>query len=331
MAVEASEITDRWAAYNGDCCAVLPLLKTGSAHLSIYSPPFGTNDGGLYQYSDDPADVSNCSTLAEFLGHYEFVVRELTRVTMPGRISCVHCADTPIPEGGGGGFLDFPGEVIRLHQKYGWRWEGRRTIWKEPLKMAIRTRSLGLTQRQIVKDSARSNVAGADYLLAFRAPGTNPVPVSHDRGLRNYYGATPIDENMLREFADEMDPARDRVSQWIWREYASSVWDDIRIGNVLPYREGRESEEEKHIHPLQLDVIARCLELWSNPGETVLTPFMGVGSEVFQSVVQDRRAIGIELKPSYYRQALKNLRAIGDAKMEQGKLFGNDEEEWIEE
>lgn len=294
-------VTDRYAIYNGDSIGVLPQIPNDSIHLSCYSPPFC----GLYQYSSDPRDLSNCKSAAEFFEHYEFLVKEIYRVTMPGRMSAVHVADVP---GKHDDIEDFPGDVIRLHKKLGWYYHARYAIWKEPLRVAIRTRSKGLTHRQLVKDSSFSNNAGADYVLIFRKAGENKIPISHPTGLLKYVGEREMSDELQRKYIDWKDPQTNKRAHWIWQQYASSFWDDIRISRVLPYKPARDKEEEKHVHPLQLDVVERLTLLWSNVGETVLTPFMGVGSEVYGAVVNQRKGIGIELKESYFRQAVKNIR-----------------------
>lgn len=300
MAVIAQNITDRYAAYNGDCVEVVPGLKPDTIHISIYSPPFSE----LYNYSSSERDMSNCRDYEQFLEHYGFIVKEIARVTMPGRISCVHCMDLPKP---GNAQRDFPGDIIRLHEKHGFLYHSRHAIWKEPLRVAIRTRALGLMHRQIVKDSTLCRSAGADFLLVFRKSGTNKTPVAHPVGLSNYAGENKPPFDLITKYANWTNPKTNKLSHWIWQRYASSVWMDIRGGRVLPYKPAREKQEEKHVCPLQLDVIERCLVLYSNPNETVLTPFMGVGSEVYAALKYGRRAIGVELKPSYYRQALRNI------------------------
>ena len=216
-----------------------------------------------------------------------------------------------IPLKGDKGFEDFPGDIIRLHKKNGFYYDGRRAIWKEPLRMAIRTRAKGLMHRQIVKDSSYCNVAGADFLLCFRKKGQNKIPIKHEKGLSYYSGENIPPKALVDKFKNWKEPKTNKLSHYIWQRYASSVWMDIRIKNVLPYKSARDSEEEKHVCPLQLDVIERCLALWSNPNEVVLTPFMGVGSEVYSAVLNNRKGIGIELKTTYYRQAKRNiLRAV---------------------
>jgi hypothetical protein len=249
--------------------------------------------------------LSNCRSYQEFRQHFAFVVEELFRVTLPGRLTAVHCMD--IPNAKSGGFDDFPGDLIRLHREIGWIPWCRHHVWKEPLGVRNRTMARGLAHRQIVEDSTLCDVASADQLLIFRKPGENPIPVEHPNGLMDYAGERRPPADVLSFRGWEGKQTENRYSHWIWRQYASAFWDDIRIDRVLPYKESRDPEDERHVHALQLDVIERAVVMRSNPGEIVLSPFMGVGSEVYGAVVNDRRGIGIELKPSYYRQAVANL------------------------
>lgn len=304
MAVADQTVTDRYALYLGDCLEVMPGLPDESVHLSIYSPPFA----GLYQYSSSPNDLSNSRDYPEFMAHYRFVIDELHRLTMPGRMTAVHCMDIPTGNTGkGDGLLDFPGDIIRLHAECGFEYVARYHVWKEPLTVRNRTMVKALAHKTIVDDATRCSVASADYLLVFRRDGTNPVPVAHPVGLTEYAGERQPPAEVLPYRGWTGSQIENRYSHWIWRQYASAFWDDVRLDRVLPFRDARDEEDERHVHPLQLDVIDRCLVLWSNPGETVLTPFMGVGSEVYGAVANGRRGIGVELKPSYYRQAVKNL------------------------
>jgi DNA modification methylase len=312
-------IADEYAVYNGDCLEVMPSLPAESIHLSVYSPPFR----GLYQYSSSERDLSNCRNLEEFMLHYEFVVRELHRLTMPGRITAVHCIDMPTGNSGKDALSDFPGDIIRLHERVGFDYISRRCIWKEPLAVRNRTMTKGLAHKTIVEDSVYSTAAGADYLLAFRKRGLNSIPVAHPQGLTEYHGARRVPHELLRYRNWTGNQIENRYSHWVWRQYASSFWDDIRgnqgdreldRGGVLPFREAKDEEDEKHVHPLQLDVPRRAAVLWSNPGERVLSPFMGVGSEVYAAAELARIGIGVELKASYYRQAVKNLRAVGEVR-----------------
>lgn len=315
--IKDSTLTSMYALYNGDCVEAMKELPDGKIDLSVYSPPFC----GLYNYSSDERDLSNCATYSLFFEHYSFVVAEIARLTKPGRLSFVHVMDVPGKGNGdtarmgiganvGTGLIDFPGDVIRAHEKHGFVFAGRRAIWKEPLGVRNRTMAKGLAHKQIVMDSTLTDVASADYLLMFRKEGENKVPVTHSTGLLSYAGERKIPADLLQYRGYQGNQIENKYSHWIWRQYASSVWDDIRIDRVLPYRESREPEDERHVHPLQLDVIERAVILGSNPGEIVLTPFMGVGSEAYGAVLNGRRAIGIELKTAYYRQAVKNLASV---------------------
>lgn len=303
MAVNDQKITDNYGIYEGDCIEVMARLPTASVDLSIYSPPFG----GLYHYSSNDRDLSNCRDYDQFFEHYAFVVGEIARLTKPGRMTAVHCMDVPSGNSGTDFLIDFPGDIIRLHQRHGLKFIARYAVWKEPLAVRNRTMAKNLAHRTIVEDSSRASVASADYLLVFRRDGTNQVPIAHPVGLLDYAGERVMPAELLKYKGWTGNQIENRYSHWIWRQYASAFWDDIRIGRVLPFKKARDEEDEKHVHPLQLDVIDRVLVLWSNPRDIVLTPFMGVGSEVYGAVCANRRALGIELKPSYFRQAVKNL------------------------
>jgi len=305
MGVLTQQITDRFAIYNGDCLEVMAALPAESIHASIYSPPFA----GLYHYSSDDRDLSNARTYDEFAEHYGFVLDEITRLTIPGRTTGVHAAPIPTGNTGKDGLFDFPGDVIRWHVDRGWEWVARHVIWKEPLAVRNRTMAKNLAHKTVVDDAAFAGVASADELLIFRKPGQGE-PVPHPTGLHDYAGATPVPSDLGRYRAWNGAQTGNRYSHWIWRRYASSVWDDIRIDRVLPFRDARDEDDEKHVHPLQLDVIDRYLHLRTLPGERVLTPFMGVGSEVYEAVRMGRVGIGAELKPSYYVQAIRNLAAV---------------------
>lgn len=308
MPVNHQVITDEYAIYNGDCCEVMQSFPAASIHLSIYSPPFAVESGGaLYNYSSSPRDFSNSKTYKEFFDQYDYLLSELTRVTMPGRLSCVHCMDVPRDGANICGYSDFPGDIIRLYQRHGWEMLPRIVVWKEPLGVRNRTMSKALAHRTVCEDSTQINVAAADYLIPFRRKGENPVPVTHPTGLHRYAGSREIPKELHHLKGFDGKQTQNRYSHWIWRNYASCYWDDIRLGRVLPYKESRDKDDERHQHPLQLDVIERCCTLWSNPGENVLTPFMGVGSEVYGAVMNYRRGIGIELKDSYYQQSVKNV------------------------
>lgn len=309
MAVRDQLITDRYAIYNADSMEVMQDLPDDSIHGSIYSPPFA----GLYHYSSDDRDLSNARNYAEFLDMYAFFIREKFRLTIPGRTSGVHTALVPSGNSGDDQYRDFPGDVIRAHQEAGWKFIARHVIWKEPLAVRNRTMQKNLAHKTIVDDGALGGVAVPDELLIFRKPGA-AEPVTHPTGLRNgYAGSEQHPTDALRFQGHEGDQKANRYSHWIWRRYASSVWDDVRIDRVLPFQDSRDEDDEKHVHPLQLDVIERYLDLRTLPGERVLTPFMGVGSEVYAAVQAGRFGIGAELKPSYYKQAVLNLRSLDDA------------------
>jgi DNA modification methylase len=305
MAVAAQVVTDRYALYNGDCMDVLAKLPADRIHLSVYSPPFC----GLYNYTSDERDFSNCSDYAQFFEHYGYLVRELSRVTMPGRCSAVHCIDVPTGNTGNDHLRDFSGDIIRLHEREGWLFQARYSIWKDPFEVYIRTLAKNLRHRTMTEDSSRCSCAAADYLLVFRRPGENPTPIAHPTGLERYIGAREVPPDLLKFKGLVGKQTANKYSQWVWRQYASAFWDDIRADNVLPFRDCKEPDDERHVHPLQLDVIERAVILWSNVGETVFTPFMGVGSEVYGALVNGRRGVGVELKASYFRQAIKNVEA----------------------
>jgi hypothetical protein len=303
MAVKEQKITDQYAIYLGDCCEVMPALPKESVHFSIYSPPFG----GLYCYSSSDRDLSNADNYDHFFEHYTVVVKELSRLTMPGRMTAVHCMDIASGNTGNDSLVDFPGDIIRLHEREGWRYVARYCVWKEPLALRNRTLMKSLFHTTIVEDASRCSNASADYLLIFRRKGTNSIPITHPQGLIDYAGERQIPPNLLQYRGRKGDQLGNRYSHWIWRQYASAFWDDVRIWRTLPFRSAKEEGDERHAHPLQLDVIERCIALWSNPGETVITPFMGVGSEVCAALVNERKAIGIELKTGYYRQTERNI------------------------
>ena len=308
--------TEKYSLYNGDCLAVMSEMPDKSIDFSIYSPPFCA----LYTYSSDVRDLSNSRDYEEFMAHYELVVSEIARLTKPGRVTAVHAMDIPDSCNLGNFLSDFPGDIIRLHEKLGMKYIARHHIWKEPLGVRNRTMAKGLAHKTVCVDSTLCDVAGADYLLCFRKEGKNDVPVSHERGLYDYFGEDQPPAELRQFRGMEGDQKLNRWSHHIWRRYASSSWHDIRLGYVLPYKEARDQDDERHVHPLQRDVIARAIELRSNPGEVVFTPFMGVGSEVYQAVAMGRRAFGAELKPSYFRQAVKNLETVGDVIPEQDDM-----------
>ena len=321
MKVKDQTHTDDYSIYNGDCMEVIPTLENESIDLCIYSPPFAN----LYTYSSSERDMSNVDSNDEFLQQFEYLVKELSRVTKKGRINALHVTDF----GDIAGTLkDFPAEIIKLYQKHGFEFKNRITIWKEPLKVRIKTMVQSLMHKYIVEDSTKCFPANPDYILLFKKKGENEVPVTHPYGLQNYAGARPILEEMLTVWNNykenpkfkstaelwgylETQKGEEKITKrnyYIWQRYASGVWDDIRGGNCLNYKDSKEDNDEKHVTPTQLDVLDRLVELYSNPNEVVLSPFMGVGSDVFSPVSMGRKAIGIELKDSYYKQAILNMK-----------------------
>lgn len=304
MNVLNQQFGKNFAIYNGDCVEVVKGIPDHSVGFSIFSPPFAS----LYTYSNSARDMGNCKTDAEFMENFSFLVEELARVMMPGRIVAFHCMNLPTSKERDGfiGIKDFRGELIRCFQKYGFIFHSETCIWKDPLIAATRTKALGLMHKQLCKDSSMSRCGIPDYLVAVRAPGENPQPISHPDGLTEFYG--------------ENEPTSGNLSHERWRRYASPVWMDINPSNTLQKESAREHDDERHICPLQLDVIDRGIHLWSNPGDVVLSPFAGIGSEGYESLRLGRRFIGIELKKSYFDQAVKNL-AIAENIAETGTLF----------
>jgi len=306
-------VEDRYALYNGDHMEVLPGLPDESVGMSIYSPPFAKEGGSaLYNYSSSDRDMSNARTYDEFFEQFSYLVTELHRVTMPGRITAVHCMDVPTGNTGKDELTDFPGDIIRLHRDRGFGYIARYHIWKEPLAVRNRTMTKSLAHKSVVDDSSRCSNAGADYLLVFRKRGSNPVPIEHPTGFTEYYGERLLPPDVLPFRGWSGNQIQNKFSHIIWQRYASAFWDDIRLDRVLPFEEAEEDKDEKHPHPLQRDVIDRCLVLWSNPGELVVDPCGGVGSVAYCAVRQGRRAISIELKPSYHRQAVMNMKRVDD-------------------
>ena len=331
MACRDQVIADGFAIYNGDCISVMQTLPSGTIGLSVYSPPFC----GLYQYSSAPEDLSNTKDYKEFFEHYGYVVRELHRLTLPGRMTAVHCQDIMVP-GDPSYLIDFPGDIIRLHEANDWRFIARYSIWKEPLLVRNRTMVKSLHHKTLCEDSTRCSIANADVLLVFRRSGKNAIPVDHPRGLTSYAGSRQPPDEVIKWKGHRGNQINNAYSQWVWRQYASAFWDDVRIDRTLgtgasiysANSAAKDEPDEKHMHPLQLDVIERAVIMWSNPGETVLTPFAGVGSELAGALMNGRKAVGVELKSSYYRQAVKNLEAVcqnGEPE-EQPSLFSADAE-----
>ena len=303
-------VTDQYAIYQGDCCELIRSVPTDTIHFGIHSPPFE----GLYKFSNSERDISN-NEGEVFWEHYGFLIRELLRVTMPGRLHSVHVMQLPTSKIRHGfiGMRDFRGEVIRAYEAAGWILHSEVCIWKDPVVAQQRTKSIRLLHKQIVKDSTISAQGLADYVVTFRKPGDNPQPVSgcFDR----YVGSGREPDRSKYTMPTD---GRNWYSIEVWQRYASPVWMDIDQNRTLQYRSARDEKDELHISPLQLDVIERCIDLWSNPGDVVLTPFLGIGSEVYGAVEMERRGIGFELKPSYFRQAVKNLAA---AKARANDLF----------
>lgn len=308
MAVKSQYVEGNYAVYCGDCCEVLKDLPDETVGFSLFSPPFAD----LYSYSDDHRDMSNSSNYRQFFEHFSYLVEQLLRLLVPGRVVAVQCMDLPMHKSDGYeiGIRDFPGDLVRCFRKPGFIYHSRHCIWKDPLIAATRTKAIGLAHKQIVKDSVLCRTAVLDYVVAFRKPGDNPKPVDHPRGLTKYAGARSVPAKLAGFEKWDGEQKRNKRSHWIWQQYASPVWFDVRQTRVLPYRQARSGDDEKHICPLQLDTIERCLTLWSAPGDIVLTPFMGVGSEVYAAVKMGRKGIGVELKPSYYKQAVRNLRSL---------------------
>lgn len=272
------EINDKFTMINGDCCEVLQGIPSDSIHYSIFSPPFAS----LYTYSASDRDLGNCASYEEFFEHFGFMLAELHRVMMPGRNVSMHCMLLPTSKTRDGfiGLYDFRGELIRAMVQTGFIYHSEVVIWKDPVTAMQRTKALGLLHKQLKKDSCMSRQGVPDYVVTFRKPGDNPERVTHDNA------SFPVQD---------------------WQQYASPVWHDINPSDTLQYRSARENDDERHICPLQLEVIRRCLRLWSNEGDTVLSPFAGIGSEGYEALRFGRRFVGVELKESYYRQAVLNL------------------------
>ncbi|CAN7392410.1 DNA-methyltransferase [Neorhizobium sp. LjRoot104] len=313
MNIKAVEqvVTDRYAIYQGDSCELIRGIPTDTIHFGIHSPPFE----GLYKFSNFDRDISNNDTDG-FWTHYQFLIQELLRVTMPGRIHAVHCMQLPTSKIRHGhiGMRDFRGEIVRAYEDAGWIFHSEVCIWKDPVVAQQRTKSIRLLHKQITKDSTISGQGLADYMLMFRKPGDNPEPV--DGMFDRYVGYGNEPSSISSRVATGKSPAD--AEKWfsieVWQRYASPVWMDINQTRTLQYRAGRDEKDEQHISPLQLDVIERCIELWSNPGDVVLTPFLGIGSEVYGAVAAGRKGVGFELKPSYFRQAVRNIAELDEAK-----------------
>ncbi|HBR33747.1 MAG TPA: DNA methylase [Firmicutes bacterium] len=304
-----------WALYHADACEVIKGIPDNSIHYSIFSPPFAS----LYTYSNSERDLGNSKEDGEFITHFKFLVDELYRVIMPGRLLSFHCMDIPAMKERDGyiGLKDFPGELLRIFQNVGFIYHSKTTIWKDPLIEATRTKALGLMHKQLVKDSAMCRNGLPDYLITVRKPGDNLEPIAHPEGLTTHVGTEAPDAPKREpELKDSRRPEHRKISlskkdpvysHHAWRKYASPVWMDINQTNTLQKESAREDKDERHICPLQLDVIERALTLWTNEGDVVLSPFAGIGSEGYVALQMKRRFIGFELKQSYYGQAMKNL------------------------
>ena len=301
MDVIRQEIKDKYAIYNGDCIEVMANMPDNKVDLGVYSPPFSD----LYKFSSDARDISNSDNYEQFLEHYDFVVAEMARITKSGRFNAIHCCDIPSPNGSK--MIDLSGDIIRLHEKNGFEFVARHCIWREPLWVRNKTMLRSLTHRTIVDDASKAGVAGADYMLIFRNKGENKTPIQNPTGFNTYAGLEKIPDELKGYVGFNGDQKANRLSHWIWQRYASSVWDDIDMSRLMPFRESKDEEDEKHVTPTHMDIIDRVIQMRSMPNEIVFTPFLGVGTEVFCAVKMGRYGIGAELKESYFRQACKNM------------------------
>lgn len=278
-------VKEKYALYHGDSCEVVKAIPCSSIHYSIFSPPFAS----LYVYSNSERDMGNSKNHSEFYEHFRFLVRDILRITIPGRLCSFHCMNLPTSKQNDGfiGIRDFRGELIRIFIEEGWIYHSEVCIWKDPVVAMQRTKALGLLHKQIKKDSCMSRQGIPDYLVTMRKPGENPERVTH---------------------TNETFPVK------VWQQYASPVWMDINPSNTLQKKSAREEKDERHICPLQLQVIQRGIELWTNPNDIVFSPFAGIGSEGYVALENDRRFVGIELKDSYFKQAASNLEMAGKIK-----------------
>jgi DNA modification methylase len=304
MLVKDQDIGENYAIYNGDCVEVMKGIPSDSVHFSIYSPPFAS----LYTYSNSPRDLGNCKSKSEFYEQFIYAVSELFRIIMPGRLMAVHCMNLPTSKERDGfiGIDDFRGELIRIFQNAGFIYHSEVCIFKDPVTAMQRTKALGLLHKTIRKDSAMSRQGIPDYVVVMRKPGINPEPVNHFR-----------DDTEMLECGSDEEYKIFPVS--LWQKYASPIWMDINPSNTLQKESAREEKDERHICPLQLQVIERCINLWTNKNDIVFSPFCGIGSELWQALKMGRRAVGVELKDSYYRQAILNCHNVDVS--EQVKMF----------
>lgn len=309
-------VTDRYALYNGDCVELIKTLPDDSIGLSVFSPPFP----GMYAYSDSTKDMGNCTSGREMMAHFDFLIDDLLRVTMPGRSCCIHLAQEPVFkwQDGYAGLLDFRGDVIRAMQSHGWIFASERMIDKDPQLKAARTKDSGLAMQTAAKDSSKLTGTMADYMLQFRKHGDNPIPI----------------RSLINHDKKELQNRNGWITKQEWIYWASCVWwnskrhtpdGGISETNVLRnFTEGKDNDDEKHLCPLQLGVIERCVKLWSAPDDVVLSPFAGIGSEGYMSVKLGRRFVGFELKPSYYKVACENLeQSVREWHETNNTLFGN--------
>jgi len=308
-------ISNKYAIYNGDCVEVVRELKDESVNFIVYSPPFAS----LYTYSNSDRDMGNVKDDVEFFEHFDFLVSELYRVLTPGRIMAVHCMNLPTSKTREGfiGIKDFRGNLIRCFQNRGFIYHSEVCIWKDPVVAMQRTKALGLLHKQVKKDSSMSRQGIPDYLVVMRKPGGNDNPISGE--FTHYVGDNPPAGFVGYQYDDGRYyylPGNDNTSIDVWQNYASPVWDDIRQTNTLQYQTARDHDDERHICPLQLDVIERAMQLWSKPDDVVLTPFMGIGSEAYMAVKMGRKAIGVELKESYFRIASQNMKQAEETQYE---------------
>lgn len=313
MEILNQKIDDRYAMYNGDCVEVLKGITDNSIHYSIFSPPFAS----LYTYSNSDRDMGNSASDNEFYEHFKFLISELYRVTMPGRLLSFHCMDLPMMKSRDGviGLKDFPGELIRMFTEAGFIYHSKVTIWKDPLVEATRTKALGLLHKQICKDSSMCRQGLPDYLVTMRKPGENPELIAHPEGFESYIGEDEPEGAKIERPQPDVEKYEKKekynevpvYSHQVWRKYASPVWMDIRQSNTLNGKSAREEQDERHICPLQLDVIARGINLWTNENDIVLDPFAGIGSSNYVALKMGRRTIGVELKENYYNLALENV------------------------
>jgi DNA modification methylase len=310
VSVIRQEAGNDWHLYNGDCCEVLKDIPDESIDFGIHSPPFSN----LYSYSNSSADMGNCASDAEFFEHYKYAIRELFRTTVKGRLCAVHCKDLPRYANvyGTTGLIDFPGACIQEFESAGWVFHSRITIWKCPVIERERTNNNGLLHKTVKRDTSQVRQGMADYLLLFRKPPADGLlsdkPVERPHGFDRYIGEVPYDSPEHPSKFARTKPASDKSID-IWRRYAEPVWWDISQTNVLNFKLAKDDKDERHICPLQLDLIERAVEIWSSPGDVVLSPFAGIGSEGVGSLRVGRKFVGIELKESYFDHAVRNLKA----------------------